>query len=105
MTALIGIQTIKEHEIKHYITVTYNHKQNFYRAVTLKIYINSFVDYTNRLTTDVLVKLKVYSLSLSPSVLSPPNNTAVSLVTDVRVNSSIGGGLSPVTAGEIHSPK
>ena len=37
--------------------------------------------------------------------MSPPNNTAVLLVTDVRVNSLIGGGLSPVTVGVIHSPK
>ena len=68
-------------------------------------YLYCLILFINRLTTNVLVKLKVYSLSLSPSVLSPPNNTAVSLVTDARVNSSIGGGLSPVTAGEIHSPK
>ena len=42
---------------------------------------------------------------LLPLVVKPPNNTAVLLVTDVRVKSSIGGGLSPVTVGEIHSPK
>ena len=35
----------------------------------------------------------------------PPNSTAVLLVTDVRVKRAIGGGLSPVTVGEIHSPK
>ena len=36
---------------------------------------------------------------------TPPNNTALLLVTDVRVKASQGGGLSPVTAGEIHWPE
>ena len=35
----------------------------------------------------------------------PPNNTALDLFIDVKVNSSIGGGLSPVTMGDIHCPK
>ena len=59
----------------------------------------------NTLTTDVLVKLIIKILLLTPLVVAPPNNTAVLLVIDVRVKSSIGGGLSPLTVGVIHSPK
>ena len=43
-------------------------------------------------------------MSLFPLLVSPPNNTAVLLATDVRVKELIGGGLSPVTVGVIHSP-
>ena len=42
---------------------------------------------------------------LFPSEVPPPNNTALLLVTDVRVKLLQGGGLSPVTAGEIHWPE
>ena len=42
---------------------------------------------------------------LSPLGVSPPNNIAVFLVIDVIENSLIGGGLSPVTVGVIHSSK
>ena len=42
---------------------------------------------------------------LRPLGVRPPNNTALSLVTDVRVKLLQGGGLSPVTAGEIHWPE
>ena len=55
-----------------------------------------------KLTTDVLVKLIIKSFLLLPAIVSPPNNAAVLLVTNVRVKSSIGGGRHPVTFGEIH---
>ena len=47
----------------------------------------------------------MYTLLLYPLVVLPPNNTAVLLLTDVRVNELIGGGLSLATFGVIHSPK
>ena len=37
--------------------------------------------------------------------MPPPNNIALELLIDVKVKSSIGGGLSPVTIGDIHCPK
>ena len=37
--------------------------------------------------------------------VSPPNNIALELLIDVKVKSLIGGGLSPVTDGDIQSPK
>ena len=42
---------------------------------------------------------------LYPPPVPPPNNKLVVLVIDVKVKASIGGGLSPVTVGEVHSPK
>ena len=63
-------------------------------------------NYTNNtLTTDVSVKSNTYTSLLYPSPVSPPNNIAVVLVIDVKVKISIGGGLSPVTVGKVHSPK
>ena len=64
-------------------------------------------NYTNNtLTTDVSVNSNTYTslLYLRPSIL-PPNIIAVVLVIDVKVKELIGGGLSPVTVGEVHSPK
>ena len=64
-------------------------------------------NYTNNtLTTDVSVNSNTYTslLYLRPSI-SPPNIIAVVLVIDVKVKELIGGGLSPVTVGEVHSPK
>ena len=37
--------------------------------------------------------------------MSPPNNIALELLIDVKVKEYIGGGLSPVTVGDIHCPK
>ena len=37
--------------------------------------------------------------------MAPPNNIALELLIDVKVKSRIGGGLSPVTVGDIQSPK
>ena len=64
-------------------------------------------NYTNNtLTTDVSVNSNTYTSLLSSSPpISPPNIIAVVLVIDVKVKESIGGGLSPVTVGEVHSPK
>ena len=44
-------------------------------------------------------------LLLIPSPILPPNNKPVVLVIDVKVKLEMGGGLSPVTVGEAHSPK
>ena len=55
-----------------------------------------------------LLKTMTYSLSLTlKSALGekPPNNIALLSFTDVRVKPLVGGGLSPVISGEIHSPK
>ena len=65
-------------------------------------------NYTNNtLTTDVSVNSNTYTSLLYSSPILPPNIIAVVhvLVIDVKVKSSIGGGLSPVTVGEVHSPK
>ena len=62
-------------------------------------------NYTNNtLTTDVSVKLRIYTLLLHPLVVSPPNNIALELLIDVKVKSLIGSGLSPVIVGNIHCP-
>lgn len=45
-----------------------------------------------------------YSFLLDPLTESPPNRRALSSVTEVKVKESMGGGLSPVTTGENHSP-
>ena len=56
----------------------------------------------SQLTTEDFVNVARYTVLLSPLGVSPPNNTALLSVTDVRVKLLQGGGLSPVTAGEIH---
>ena len=68
--------------------------------------INNYCNYTNNtLTTDVSVKLRIYTLLLLPLAVSPPNNIALELLIDFKVKRTIGGGLSPVTVGDIHCPK
>ena len=64
-------------------------------------------NYTNNtLTTDVSVNSNTYtSLLFLPAPITPPNNIAVVLVIDDKVKAVIGGGLSPVTVGEVHLPK
>ena len=63
-------------------------------------------NYTNNtLTTDVSVKLRIYTLILIPLAVQPPSNIALELLIDVKVKLLIGGGLSPVTVGDIHCPK
>ena len=57
------------------------------------------------LTTDVVVKSIKYNLLLDPFVVMPPKSTALFLVMEVKVKSSIGGGLSPITDGDNHSSK
>ena len=57
------------------------------------------------LTTDVSVKLRIYTSLLLSLAVTPPNSIALELLIDVKVKQKIGGGLSPVTVGDIHSPK
>ena len=42
---------------------------------------------------------------LFPLAVLPPNNIALELLIDVKVKELLGGGLSPVTVGDIHCPK
>ena len=42
---------------------------------------------------------------LDPSGVSPPNNTALSLVSDVKVKKLTGGRVPPLIVGDSHSPK
>ena len=68
-------------------------------------HIQYIINYCNTLTTDVSVNSNTYTSLLLPPPILPPNNKLVVLVIDVKVKSLIGGGLSPVTVGEVHSPK
>ena len=44
-------------------------------------------------------------LSLGPSGVAPPNNTALSLVSDVKVKTLIGGRVPFAIVGDSHLPK
>ena len=73
-------------------------------------YNNTNIQYriTMTLTTDVSVNLNAYTSLLDPllfpSPILPPNNKPVVSFIDVKVKLEMGGGLSPVTVGEVHSP-
>ena len=69
--------------------------------------MNNINNTNNTLTTDVSVKLRIYTSLLNPLAVKPPNNIALELLIIIndKVNWFIGGGLSPVTVGDIQSPK
>ena len=47
----------------------------------------------------------MYTLFILPiSILNPPNTTALLSSTAVKVKAEHGGGLSPVVAGQLHTP-
>ena len=54
------------------------------------------------LTTVDFIQFPIYTALDVPSQVCPPNIKNVSLVSDVRVKLSQGGGQSPLTISEIH---
>ena len=73
MRILSNARVHKNHQIK-------NCQLQCYSKITkIKRYTN------NTLTTDVSVKLRIYTLLLTPLAVSPPNNIALELLIDVKV--------------------